>query len=141
MLLLFLHQYKKRDPQLLLFFMAKAFMKYLHMKWGVYSNSQFVKLKEMPIYFTDRVYDVLMRIKSGSLPYTELKILPHADIKKSLHTAGTTAGIGHVHMHMLRHTFATLMRDEGVPLDRIMEALGHSSMDMVLGMPRHGLSS
>jgi len=41
-------------------------------------------------------------------------------------------GIGHVHMHMLRHTFATLMRDEGVPLDRIMEALGHSSMDMVL---------
>ena len=35
-------------------------------------------------------------------------------------------------MHMLRHTFATLLRDKGVPLDRIMEALGHSSMDMVL---------
>jgi len=84
------------------------------------------------LYMTDRVYDLLMRIKSGSLPHPQLKILPHADIKKSLHTAGMQVGIGHVHMHMLRHTFATLMRDEGVPLDRIMEALGHSSMDMVL---------
>ena len=84
------------------------------------------------LYMTDRVYDVLMRIKSGSLPHPQLKILHHADIKRSLHTAGMQVGIGHVHMHMLRHTFATLMRDEGVPLDRIMEALGHSSMDMVL---------
>ena len=33
---------------------------------------------------------------------------------------------------MLRHTFATRLRDRGVPLDRIMELMGHKSMEMVL---------
>ena len=33
---------------------------------------------------------------------------------------------------MLRHTFATRLRDRGVPLDRIKELLGHKTMDMVL---------
>ena len=40
--------------------------------------------------------------------------------------------IFHVHLHMLRHTFATRLRDRGVPLDRIKELLGHKSMTMVL---------
>ena len=49
-----------------------------------------------------------------------------------MHSAGVCAGLGHVHLHMLRPTFATRLRDEGVALDRIMELLGHKSMDMVL---------
>ena len=88
--------------------------------------------KTRTLYLTDRVYALLMRIKSTSLPHPERKVLSVTDINRPLHRAGMKAGIGHVHMHMLRHSFATFMRDEGVPLDRIMEALGHSSMDMVL---------
>ena len=88
--------------------------------------------KTRVLYLTDRVYEVLMRIKSTSLPHPELNVFSTAEINRHLHRAGMKTGIGHVHMHMLRHSFATFMRDEGVPLDRIMEALGHSSMEMVL---------
>jgi integrase len=35
-------------------------------------------------------------------------------------------------MHQLRHTYATRLRDKGVPLDRIKELLGHKTMAMVL---------
>lgn len=54
------------------------------------------------------------------------------DIRAALHNAGVKVGVGHIHPHMLRHTFATRLRDRGVPLDRIKELLGHKSMQMVL---------
>ena len=41
-------------------------------------------------------------------------VIPSIDIKKSLISASKRAGIGHVYPHMLRHTFATKMRDHGV---------------------------
>lgn len=47
-------------------------------------------------------------------------------------TSGTESRFGHVHLHMPRHTTATRLRDRGVPLDRIMEILGHRSYSMVL---------
>jgi integrase len=59
-------------------------------------------------------------------------VIPPIDIKKSIISAAKRAGIGHVYPHMLRHTFATKMRDSGVPLDRIQEFLGHKTMAMVL---------
>lgn len=59
-------------------------------------------------------------------------VIPGKDISRSLAKAARAAGIGHVHMHMLRHTCATRLRDRGVPLDRVMEILGHSSYQMVL---------
>ena len=42
------------------------------------------------------------------------------------------AGIQHLHAHILRHTFATKIRESEVPLDRLMEFLGHKTMAMVL---------
>ena len=59
-------------------------------------------------------------------------VLPGSDISRPLAKASEEAGIGHVHMHMLRHTCATRLRDRGVPLDRVMEIRGHSSYQMVL---------
>ena len=58
------------------------------------------------------------------------------DIKRSLHSAGMRAKVGHVHTHRLRHAFATRLRDRGVPLDRIMELMGHRSYQMVLRYAR-----
>ena len=58
-------------------------------------------------------------------------VIPVINIRKSLHSACKKAGIRHVHPHMLRHTFATKIRDSGVPLDRLKEFLGHNTMAMV----------
>ena len=44
----------------------------------------------------------------------------------------TTAGIGHVTPHQLRHTFATAMVNAGVSLQALMALLGHVSAEMSL---------
>jgi len=54
------------------------------------------------------------------------------NIKKPLREAARRAGIPHVHQHRLRHTFATALRELGVPLDRIQELLGHKSITMTM---------
>jgi integrase len=86
------------------------------------------------IPMTDRVFALLQKLyeENQQAKVKTLQVLPWKDIKKSLHNAGERAGLGHVHLHMLRHTFATRLRDKGVPLDRIKELLGHKTMDMVL---------
>ena len=86
------------------------------------------------IPMTNRVFDLLQEIyqQNQESKIKQLQVLPWKEIKKSLHSAGVRAGIGHVHLHMLRHTFATRLRDKGVPLDRIKELLGHKTMEMVL---------
>ena len=86
------------------------------------------------IPMTERVFGLLQELKKQNQESSvaSLRVLAWQDIKKSLHTAGVNAGVGHVHLHMLRHTFATRLRDRGVPLDRIKELLGHKSMAMVL---------
>jgi len=87
------------------------------------------------IPMTRRVHDTLQeQKKKGIIPYVLVgpENTPFVDLKRSLDTAGDGAGIGHVHLHMFRHTFATRLRERGVPLDRIKELLGQKSMTMVL---------
>ena len=86
------------------------------------------------IPMTHQVYELLQALhqQNREAKVKRTQVLPWQDIKKSLHNAGIRAGLGHVHLHMLRHTFATRLRDLGVPLDRIKELLGHKSMQMVL---------
>ena len=45
---------------------------------------------------------------------------------------GTTAGIGHVHPHQLRHTLATQAINRGMRLEAIAALLGHRSLEMTL---------
>lgn len=86
------------------------------------------------IPMTERVYALLQELSNQNQreKIRRTQVLPWQDIKKALHSAGVRAGLGHVHIHMLRHTFATRLRDKGAPLDRIKELLGHKSMQMVL---------
>ncbi len=83
------------------------------------------------IPMTDRVRSMLMRLKP-ELTEPEQRVIVFGDIKRSLHSAGMRANVGHVHLHMLRHTLATRLRDRGVPIDRIMQVMGHRTMEMSL---------
>ena len=83
------------------------------------------------IPMTDRVRSLLMRLKP-ELTEPEQPVIVFGDIKRSLHSAGMRANVGHVHLHMLRHTLATRLRDRGVPIDRIMQVMGHRTMEMSL---------
>jgi integrase len=47
---------------------------------------------------------------------------------KALGEAAETAGLGHWHPHELRHSAASLLLAQGVPLKVISEMLGHSSI-------------
>lgn len=87
------------------------------------------------IPMTERVYRALSeQQQKGFMPY----VLPSPtggrikSVDGALHEAGKRAGLGHVHLHIFRHTFATRLRERGVPLDRIMELLGHKGMTMTL---------
>ncbi len=79
---------------------------------------------------TRRVRDLLDRLRARA--NGSVTVLQTANVSRPLARAAQKAGIGHVHLHMLRHTTATRLRDKGVPLDRIMEILGHRSYSIVL---------
>ncbi len=83
------------------------------------------------IPMTLRVRELLSRTMPVPLA-PAAPVFARIDIGPLLKKAALTAGIPHVHMHRLRHTFATRLRDRGVPLDRVTELLGHSSYQMVL---------
>ena len=86
------------------------------------------------VWLPERARQVLAERKAQNTDrkVVDLCVFPFTDIKQGLDAAGKRAGIGHVHMHQLRHSYATRLRDKGVPLDRIKELLGHKTMQMVL---------
>jgi integrase len=86
------------------------------------------KFRVIPM--TERVVELLLRRRNECAD--DDRVLPFVDVGRSLKTAAKRASIAHVHLHCLRHTFASLLRDRGVPIDRIMELLGHSSLGMSL---------
>lgn len=52
---------------------------------------------------------------------------PVGSVKKGLTAAATTAGLPHVHPHLLRHSAAVRQAELGVPMEEIASHLGHSN--------------
>lgn len=53
-------------------------------------------------------------------------------IRRGLDLAATGAGVGHVHPHQLRHTYATTLVNGGMSLEALMAVLGHVTPEMTL---------
>jgi integrase len=52
----------------------------------------------------------------------------------------TSAGLGHWHPHELRHSAASLLLGEGVPLKVVSEMLGHSGINVTANVHAHVLA-
>ncbi len=57
-------------------------------------------------------------------------VIPPIDTKKSLISAAKKIGAGHIHPHQFRHTYATRLLDQGVPMEHIMALGGSKSSAM-----------
>ena len=53
-----------------------------------------------------------------------------ASVKRGLRVAAERAGLGHVSPHMLRHSAAVHMAEDGVPMEEIAQFLGHSDINV-----------
>lgn len=53
-------------------------------------------------------------------------------IRRGLDLAASDAGVGHVHPHQLRHTYATTLVNGGMNLEALMAILGHVTPEMTL---------
>jgi integrase len=88
------------------------------------------------IPMTDRVYQTLVRQRelNARSDTPSMRVFPYeADYvnKRLIRAAGEVGIEKHVTMHVFRHTWATRLRDRGVPLDRIKELGGWKTMRMV----------
>jgi integrase len=56
---------------------------------------------------------------------------PFNDVRRSLEQAAAKVGLGHVHLHQLRHSYATHLRNRGVEAMEIKDLGGWQTMKMV----------
>ena len=61
-------------------------------------------------------------------PSTNDVYKPFDNVRKGLMWAGQESGVGHVTLHMLRHSFCTQSADAGVPAFVLQEQMGHRNL-------------
>ncbi len=66
--------------------------------------------------------------------------LDPSNVRRALDRITATAGIHHLHPHMLRHATASLLSDHGIPLEQIADLLGHRSPTITADIYRHPIS-
>jgi integrase len=91
-------------------------------------NSKTAKARIVPI---SEQAAMLLEQMRGDAPDDAL-VFTCGDIKRSFATACRLAGIQDLHWHDLRHTFATRLAAENVPLSIVAGLLGHSGLNLVL---------
>jgi integrase len=81
---------------------------------------------------TDALRGALTEARRGAL--TEFVIewagKPVASVKRGIKAAGLRAKIGKATPHMLRHSAAVRMAEDGVPMEEIAQYLGHTNVNV-----------
>jgi integrase len=60
-------------------------------------------------------------------------------ITKQFHSKLKAAGLRHLRLHDLRHTYGSLLMSQGVPLKTIAELMGHASIEVTADIYLHSL--
>ncbi len=89
-----------------------------------------VRLGDYEIPTKERAQEVLATLLAGKLQPAKQNTAPiTADsVRRILRDLGVKAGLGRVHPHMIRHSFATALLEGGADLRAIQELLGHRSI-------------
>ncbi len=66
--------------------------------------------------------------------------LDPSNVRHGLQRIADTAGVGHVHPHLLRHAAASLLSEAGVRIEDIADTLGHRSIAVTADVYRHPLT-
>ena len=66
--------------------------------------------------------------------------LDPSNVRRALARIATTAGLEHLHPHLLRHATASLLSAAGVPLEDISDTLGHKSISVTAEIYRHPIA-
>lgn len=96
---------------------------------------------------TQKIAQAEEKLKAGEL-YNDINLVfcnemgqpvHYKTISKVLYRAAKKAGISHVNLHALRHTFATRGLEKGIELKVMQELLGHSTITMTADIYSHVL--
>jgi integrase/recombinase XerC len=111
-------------------------------KWGTWRGSwredgadgkrvqRTVRLGDYEIPTKERAREVLAAFLAGKLQPAKQITAPitRESVGRILRELGVKAGLGRVHPHMIRHSFATALLEGGADLRAVQELLGHASI-------------
>ncbi|MEV6340613.1 tyrosine-type recombinase/integrase [Nocardia vinacea] len=115
---------------------------WLKVPLGKLDTERMVPLDDETVELIDRIIEI--RSPGRPLPHPRTRKpaqflfthhggrLSQQALRNELDRAATTAAIGHVTPHQLRHTYATALVNAGVSLQSLMALLGHVSAQMSL---------
>lgn len=103
---------------------------YLDDKYFIIRNSLSKNKKTVYKPLNDVSIKALLRLKNASqwVFYNENTSKNIRSFRRGFELAVARSGLGHVRIHDLRHTFASFLVSQGVPLYNVMQLLGHSDI-------------